>query len=336
MNKFLITGGAGFIGSNFIYYLINKYEDINIVNLDKLTYAGNLENLKDIEKMPNYKFVHGDICDFSLLDRLMPEIEVVVNFAAETHVDRSIMDADSFILTDVYGTYNLLKAVSKHGTKLFVHISTDEVYGAIPHGSTTEDHPLNPRNPYSASKAGADKLVLSFYNTYKLPVIIIRPSNNFGPYQYPEKLMSLFITNAIDDISLPLYGDGKQVREWLYVEDNCSAIDLIINKGKAGEIYNVGSGHHLQNIEVAHKIVHMLQKPTSLIRPVPDRPGHDRRYSLDSNKISRLGWKPLEDFDRALEKTVHWYQAQEPWWRKIKEKDKNFIEYYKKQYGSPR
>jgi dTDP-glucose 4,6-dehydratase len=334
MKRFLITGGAGFIGSNFIHYLFNKYEDITIVNLDKLTYAGNLENLKDIENMPNYKFVRGDICDFSLLDKLIPEIEVVVNFAAETHVDRSIMDADSFILTDVYGTYNLLKAVLKHGTKLFVHISTDEVYGAIPHGSATEDQPLNPRNPYSASKAGADKLVLSFHSTYEVPIIIIRPSNNFGPYQYPEKLISLFITNAIDDISLPLYGDGKQVREWLYVEDNCSAIDWIIRKGKVGEIYNIGSNYHLQNIDVVHKILHILQKPISLIRPVADRPGHDRRYSLDSSKISHLGWKPQENFDKALEKTVHWYKENEPWWRKIKEKDKNYREYYKRQYGS--
>jgi len=333
MTKFLITGGAGFIGSNFIHYLLKKYEDCHIVNLDKLTYAGNLENLQDIEEHPNYKFVKGDICDLKLTDELIPQCEVLVNFAAETHVDRSIMDAGSFILTDVFGTYNLLNAALKHRIKLFVQISTDEVYGSIPHGSATESDPLNPRNPYSASKAGADKLVLSFYSTYKLPIIIIRPSNNFGPYQYPEKFIPLFVTNAIDNLSLPLYGDGKQIRDWLYVEDNCAAIDLIINKGKIGEIYNVGGDCLLQNIDVTHKILKILQKSSSLVKYVVDRPGHDRRYSLDSSKAGKLGWKPRGDFAQALVTTVKWYQTNEQWWRKIKE-SKEFRKFHERHYGS--
>jgi len=334
MSRFLITGGAGFIGSNFIHYLLNKNPDCHLINLDKLTYAGNLENLQDIADHPAYRFVHGDICDFKLVDELMSQSEVVINFAAETHVDRSIMEADSFIITDILGTYSLLKSALKHQIKLFVQISTDEVYGAILRGSAKESHPLRPGNPYSASKSGADNLVLSFYTTYKLPIIIIRPTNNFGPYQYPEKLISLFITNAIDNLPLPLYGDGRQIRDWLFVEDNCAAIDLIVNKGKIGEIYNVSGGCLLRNIDVSLKILEFLQKPTSLIMPIKDRPGHDRRYSLNCDKIEKLGWQPLQSFDQTLEKTIKWYQTHQLWWRKIKEKDKNFIEFYKKQYDA--
>lgn len=335
MTRFLITGGAGFIGSNFIHYLLNKYEDCHIINLDKLTYAGNLENLQDISGHPNYKFVQGDICDFKLVDKLMPQCEVCVNFAAETHVDRSIMEAGSFILTDVFGTYNLLKAALKHRIKLFVQISTDEVYGSIPHGSAKESDPLNPRNPYSASKAGADKVVLSFYSTYKLPIIIIRPSNNFGPYQYPEKFIPLFVTNAMDNLPLPIYGDGRQIRDWLFVEDNCFAIDLIINKGEIGEIYNVGGDCLKQNIDIAYKILEVVQKPISLIKPVEDRLGHDRRYSLNSSKIEKLGWRLRKNFNQLLEETIRWYQSNEQWWRKIKQ-SKEFSEFHERQYGSDR
>ena len=329
----MITGGAGFIGSNFIHYLLSRYKDIEVVNLDKLTYAGNLDNLKDVADDPRYRFVKGDICDRKIVSEVISGCELVVHFAAETHVDRSILEAGSFITTDVYGTYVLLEEAKKAGVKRFIHISTDEVYGSVEEGFSREDDPLKPSNPYSASKAGADRLAYSFFVTYHLPVIIVRASNNFGPYQYPEKIIPLFITNAIDDLILPLYGDGKNIRDWLYVEDHCRAIDLLIEKGKEGEVYNVGGGNLLPNIELTRRILAILGKPETLIRYVADRPGHDRRYALDTTKIKKLGWEPAHSFDEALKATVRWYQENEPWWRKIKENSPAFKEFYQRWYG---
>ncbi len=318
----LITGGAGFIGSNFIRYITRKYPEYKIINLDKLTYAGNLENLKDIEeKNHNYKFIKGDICDSNLIDEIFKfnNIDATVNFAAESHVDRSIEDPGVFIQTDVYGTYMLLEASKKYNTKTFLQISTDEVYGSIEKGSFTENDPLKPNSPYSASKTGAEMIVRSFYKTYKTPVIISRTSNNFGPYQYPEKLIPLFVTNLIDEKKVPLYGDGKNVRDWIYVEDNCVALDIILHKGKIGDVYNIGAGNEKPNIWITKKILKMLDKPESMIEPVIDRPGHDRRYSVDCAKIkTELGWLPQNNFEQALEKTINWYVNNEDWWRPLK------------------
>ena len=322
----LITGGAGFIGSNFIRYITRKYPEYKIINLDKLTYAGNLENLKDIEgKNHNYKFIKGDICDSNLIDEIFKfnNIDATVNFAAESHVDRSIEDPGVFIQTDVYGTYILLEASKKYDTKTFLQISTDEVYGSIEKGSFTENDPLKPNSPYSASKTGAEMIVRSFYKTYKTPVIISRTSNNFGPYQYPEKLIPLFVTNLIDEKKVPLYGDGKNVRDWIYVEDNCVALDIILHKGKIGDVYNIGAGNEKPNIWITKKILKMLDKPESMIEPVTDRLGHDRRYSVDCARIkTELGWSPQNNFEQALEKTINWYVNNEDWWRPLKEKRK--------------
>ncbi len=313
--KILVTGGAGFIGSNFIRYLLNKYPDYKIINLDKLTYAGNLDNLKDIQNNPRHIFIKGDICDKKIVEETVKDsIDAIVNFAAETHVDRSIADAGSFIKTDVFGTYRLLEASRKYDIK-FVQISTDEVYGSIENGSFKETDPLKPSSPYSASKAGADLLTHSYYTTYNLPVLITRSSNNFGPYQHPEKLIPLFITNALQDKPLPLYGDGKNVRDWIYVLDNCKAIDLVLHKGKEGESYNIGTGNEKTNLEMTHMILQELKKPKSLISSVKDRPGHDRRYSLDSTKIRKLGWKPQHEFEDAFKETIKWYKDNEWWWK---------------------
>ena len=328
--KYLITGGAGFIGSNFIRYLFNKYEDIEIVNLDKLTYCGNLENLKDIENKSNYKFIKGDICDAKLVNNLMKDVDVVVHFAAETHVDRSIMDPSSFIKTDVIGTYVLLEAARNNNIRKFIQISTDEVYGSVEEGSFKETDELKPRNPYSASKAGADRLSYSFYCTYNVPVIITRSSNNFGPYQYPEKLIPLFVTNLIESKKVPVYGDGLNVRDWIYVLDNCEGIDFVINYGKIGEVYNIGGDNEKTNLEITKLILNLLGKDENFIEYVKDRLGHDKRYSLDFTKISSLGWKPKFDFSNALKETVDWYKSNEVWWKKIKSGE--FLEYYKKQY----
>ena len=333
MTRYLITGGAGFMGSNFVRYLLSTYRDIKVTNLDKLTYAGNLENLKDVEDDPRYRFVKGDICDPQVVEPLIEQNDVVVNFAAETHVDRSIIEAGSFVLTDVYGPYILLNAARKHGIDRFVQISTDEVYGSIGEDSFSEGDPLRPSSPYSASKAGGENLVYSFFKTYGMPIIITRASNNFGPYQYPEKVIPLFITNALDDIPLPLYGDGMQVRDWLYVEDHSFALDLIIGKGKEGEVYNIGAGNEIANLELTHQILALLEKPTSLIHHVKDRLGHDRRYSLNCEKIRSLGWKPKHSFPQALRSTVQWYRNNQPWWRQIKERDDKYKAYYKRQYG---
>ena len=317
----LVTGGAGFIGSNFIRYMVKKYPEYNIINLDKLTYAGNLENLKSIEDKPNYKFIKGDIADTRIIGEIFSsgKIDAVVNFAAESHVDRSINDPGLFIQTDVYGTFVLLEAVKNHKTKLFFQISTDEVYGSILNGSFKEDDPLLPNSPYSASKAGAEMLVRSYYKTYNTPVVITRTSNNFGPFQFPEKIIPLFVTNLIDDIKVPLYGDGLNIRDWLYVEDNCRAIDIVLHKAQIGEIYNVGADNEKPNIWITKKLIELTGKSESMIEPVADRLGHDRRYSVDCTKIEKdFDWKPQYDFEEALEKTVNWYLNNETWWRPLK------------------
>ncbi len=332
--KILVTGGAGFIGSNFIRYLLAKYLSYSVINLDKLTYAGNLENLRGVEPDSRYRFVHGDICDAALVREAARGVDAIINFAAESHVDRSIMAAGEFIRTDVFGTFTLLEMVKELRVSRYVQCSTDEVYGSIERGASNETDPLAPSNPYSASKAGGDLLALSYWKTHRLPVLITRASNNFGPFQYPEKVIPLFITNALDDLPLPLYGDGKNVRDWLYVLDHCAAIDLVLHKGGEGEVYNVGAGTEVENIALTRKILALLEKPESLIQPVPDRPGHDRRYALDSSKIRALGWQPAHGFDRALRETVEWYRAHEAWWRPLK--SGAFKEYYLRQYGQRR
>jgi dTDP-glucose 4,6-dehydratase len=340
--RYLVTGGAGFIGSNFIRYIFNKYgDDAQVVNLDKLTYAGIRENLAEYEGKKNYRFVQGDIS--------VPEdvaeaykgvdgsgIDVVVNFAAETHVDRSLMEAATFIQTDVQGVLILLEEAKKHAPNLkrFIQISTDEVYGSIDDGSFTETDQLNPRNPYSASKAGGDRMAYAYAQTYGMPVIVTRASNNFGPFQYPEKLIPLFVTNAMDDLSLPLYGDGKNVRDWLFVDDHCAAVDFLIEHGTNSEVYNIGGGNERENVEITHRILELTGKPASLIKPVGDRQGHDRRYSLDTRKLAALGFQCNTDFDAALERTVRWYMDHQPWWRAIKERSAEYKAYYEKQYAN--
>lgn len=330
----LVTGGAGFIGSNFIHYMLKHYPRSRIINLDKLTYAGNLDNLKNIEHDPRYEFIHGDIQDRGLVRKIFKRVQGVVHFAAETHVDRSIMNAGEFVLTDVYGSFVLFEALKDSGSdvEFFLHISTDEVYGSRDEGYFKEDDPLSPSSPYAASKAGADRLAYSYWVTYGLPIIILRPSNNFGPYQYPEKFIPLFVTNALEGKTLPLYGKGTNVRDWLFVEDHCQAIDLVMCKGELGETYNIGANNEVQNIAIAQRIVELLGKPESLIKFVPDRLGHDRRYALDCQKIHTLGWKPETDFDEALAFTVRWYKENTAWWRKIKEKSKDFKDFYTKYY----
>jgi dTDP-glucose 4,6-dehydratase len=334
MTTILITGGAGFIGSNFTRYILQKYPDYKAVVYDKLTYAGNLDNLKDVAQAypDRYAFIHGDICDAEKVEETIKAygVDLLVNFAAESHVDRSLFEPGSFIQTDIFGTYVLLEAARKLGVSRMVQVSTDEVYGSIEKGSFKESDPLNPSSPYSASKAGGDLMCLAYYKTWGVPVMITRGSNTFGPYQYPEKVIPLFITNAIDNQPLPLYGDGMNVRDWLYVLDHCEAIDLVLHEGKPGEIYNVGAGNELTNLELTRLILKILRKPESLIRFVEDRPGHDRRYSLDCTKIKALGWQPRHKFEEALEETVRWYVENQWWWRKIK--SGQYMEFYRKQY----
>jgi len=339
--RYLVTGGAGFIGSNFIRFLFTKYgADAHVVNLDKLTYAGIRENLAEYEGKPNYKFIHGDIAKPEDVAKAYAGVDgsgvdVVVNFAAETHVDRSLMEAGSFIETDVHGVLVLLEEARKHAPNLrrFVQVSTDEVYGSIDKGSFNEGDPLNPRNPYSASKAGGDRMAYAYAQTYGLPVIVTRASNNFGPWQYPEKLIPLFVTNAIDNLPLPLYGDGKNVRDWLFVDDHCAAIDFLIQHGTNSETYNIGGGNERENREITHKILQLLGKPETLIKQVADRQGHDRRYSLSTEKLDNIGFRCDTDFDKALERTVRWYVDNEPWWRAIKERSAEYKAYYAKQYA---
>jgi len=329
--RVLVTGGAGFIGSNFIRLLLAEDPGVEIANLDKLTYAGNLENLADVAADPRYRFIRGDICDRQAVARAIEGCQAVVNFAAETHVDRAIGDPASFLHTDILGVYVLLEAARQAGVKRFVQVSTDEVYGPIAAGSAREDGPLNPTNPYAASKAGGELLARSYFATYGFPVLITRGANTFGPYQYPEKLMPLFVTNALEDQPLPVYGDGQQVREWIYVTDHCRAIALVLERGQPGEIYNISTGIGLPNLEVTRLILAAAGKPETLIKHVKDRPGHDRRYSIDSSKMRALGWRPERDFRAGLEETVAWYRDHSGWWRKIKSGE--FLEYYRRQYG---
>ena len=329
---YLVTGGAGFIGSNYIHFLFEKYDDVKVVNLDKLTYAGNLANLADLKTNPNYIFVKGDICDSEVVEKIFTEHhpDYVVNFAAESHVDRSIGKPDDFIKTDMFGVFVLLEASKKHGIERFIQISTDEVYGSINEGSFTEESPMKPSNPYSASKAGGDRLAYSYFATYGLPVIVTRASNNFGPYQYPEKLIPLFVTNAMEDKPLPLYGDGKNIRDWLYVKDHCSGIEFALKNGNAGEVYNIAGASEKENIEITNLILKFLGKPKSLIRPVQDRLGHDRRYSLDARKLYDLGWQQAFKFEEALRFTVQWYVERTDWWKPLKSGE--YLEFYKKHY----
>ncbi len=334
--KLLVTGGAGFIGSNFILYWNKKYPQDFIINLDKLTYAGNLENLKTLEGNPNYKFVHGDICDSKIVDAVMEGVDTVVHFAAESHVDRSIMNSEEFIKTNIVGTHVLLESALKNKVRRFHHVSTDEVYGSLDleeKNIFNERTNYNPRSPYSASKAGSDHLVRAYYYTHNLPVTISNCSNNFGPFQFPEKFIPVAITNLLENKKVPVYGDGLYVRDWLYVEDHCRAIDLILEKGEIGQTYCVGGlTGDINNLEVVKKILKILGKDESVLEFVKDRPGHDRRYALDWSKIkNELGWEPLNDFDQWLEKTVDWYKDNRKWWENIKSGE--YKEYYKKQYG---
>ncbi|HEY7251359.1 MAG TPA: dTDP-glucose 4,6-dehydratase [Methylomirabilota bacterium] len=330
--KILVTGGAGFIGSNYVRHVLTAHPGDSVVNLDKLTYAGNLENLRDVERDSRYSFVHADICDGARVREAMRGVDAVVHFAAETHVDRSNRGADDFLRTNVTGTFTLLEAARELGVGRFLAVSTDEVYGSIAEGAARETDPLNPSNPYSASKAAADLLVRAYWTTHRLPVLITRSSNNFGPHQYPEKVIPLFVTNALDGQPLPLYGDGRNVRDWLYVLDNCAAIDLVLRRGRDGEIYNIGGSTEVENIALTRRILSLLGRPESLIQPVTDRPGHDRRYALDSGKVKTLGWTPATTFDAALAATVEWYRGHESWWRPIK--TGAFRQYYQTQYAT--
>lgn len=330
--RLLVTGGVGFIGSNFIRFVRQEHPDWEITNLDKLTYAGNLENLRDIEDRPGYRFVRGDIADRKLVDRLLSEgCDVIVNFAAESHVDRSILDASPFIETNVRGTQVLLEGARQHGIQRFIQVSTDEVYGSVDSGRFSEGSPLAPNSPYSASKAAADLLCRAYFKTHRLATIVTRCTNNFGAYQFPEKLIPLAITNALEDKPVPVYGDGLNVRDWIFVADHCRALDVVIRKGEPGEIYNIGSGNEKTNLELIRKLLELLGKPQSLIQFVTDRPAHDRRYALDSARITReLGWRPTHSFEEALGATVDWYLKSESWWRPIK--SGQYARYYKKMY----
>ena len=337
MVKVLVTGGAGFIGSNFVRHAIATHPDWQVTTLDKLTYAGRLENLQDVIDHPRHRFVRGDVADEAVAAPLVKASEIVVHFAAETHVDRSLLSAGVFITTDVFGTFVLLEAAREApGLRRFIQISTDEVYGSVAEGSSRETDELRPRNPYSASKAAADRLAYSYWATYNVPVVITRASNNYGPFHFPEKVIPLFITNAIDNLPVPLYGDGLQERDWLHVTDHCRAVDMLIDAGKSGEVYNVGGGNHVRNLDLTRRILELVGKPESLIQPVVDRPGHDRRYSLDTSKLQSLGWRPEVSFDAGLHDTVEWYRQNESWWRPIKENDPAFRAYYDTQYGGRR
>ncbi|WP_286311113.1 dTDP-glucose 4,6-dehydratase [Romboutsia ilealis] len=339
MKKILVTGGAGFIGGNFVHYMVNKYPEYMIVNLDALTYAGNLETLKAVEDKPNYKFVKGDIADREFIFDLFEEekFDIVVNFAAESHVDRSVEDPGIFVKTNVIGTQVLLDASKEFGVERYHQVSTDEVYGDLPLDRPdlffTESTPLNPSSPYSASKASADFLVHAYQRTFGLPATISRCSNNYGPYHFPEKLIPLMISRALNDESLPVYGNGENVRDWLHVEDHCSAIDLIIHKGRVGEVYNVGGHNERTNLEVVKTILKALDKPESLISYVTDRPGHDLRYAIDPDKLeNELGWKPKYNFDTGIDMTIQWYLDNRQWWENILSGE--YKDYYNKMYSN--
>ncbi len=332
--RILVTGGAGFIGSNFIRHILNKYPNYSIVNLDFLTYAGNLENLRDFESDPRYRFVKGDIADKKLVESLIKDVDAIVHFAAESHVDRSILDSAAFIHTNIIGTHTLLEAAKSNGNKRFHHVSTDEVFGAL----TSQDPPFDentnysPRSPYSASKAASDHLVRAYFHTYGLPITISNCSNNYGPYQFPEKLHGLFITNLIEGKKVPVYGDGMQIRDWLYVGDHCAAIDTILHKGKIGETYCVGGNSEKPNLAITKEILKLLDKSEDMIEYVKDRPGHDRRYAINFTKIKNdLGWEPSVSFEEGMRRTVEWYLHNEDWWRKIKSGE--YLKFYEQQYG---
>ena len=328
--RIVVTGGAGFIGSNFVRHLLGEHPADQVVVLDKLTYAGNLENLRDVRGDPRYTFVRGDICDPAAVDAVAAGADAIVNFAAETHVDRSISGPDDFITTDVLGTHVLLQAVRAHGVARYLQISTDEVYGDVAEGSSVEDDPLRPSSPYSASKAAGDLMALAYRRTYGAPVLITRSSNNYGPYQYPEKIVPLFVTNLLDGQPVPVYGDGRNVRDWIYVDDNCRAIDLVLREGAEGEVYNIGGGAEVANVDLTRALLAALGLGDEMIRWVSDRAGHDRRYSVDSTKLRSLGWEPRVSYDEGLERTVSWYRANRAWWEKIKSGD--WKRYYARQY----
>lgn len=330
--KLLVTGGAGFMGSHFVRYILNKYPDYSVVNLDKLTYAGNLDNLLDIASDPRYTFIQGDIADESIVQDVVTGIDAVINYAAETHVDRSIQEPRSFAITDVIGTLTLLQAVRDHKISRYIQISTDEVFGSITEGKAKENSPFEPNSPYSASKAGGDHLCRAFFVTYNTPAIITHSCNFYGPYHYPEKLIPLFITNLLDNKKVPLYANGKNIREWIYTEDHCRAIDLILHKGKEGEIYNISTEQAVDNLTLTRKLLDLLDKDESYIEHVKDRPGHDFRYALDATKLrDQLGWQPTYDLDAGLKMTVEWYKKNPLWWQKIKSGE--YQKYYQQQYG---
>ncbi len=329
----LVTGGCGFIGSNFIHYLLSSFPH-RIVNMDKLTYAGNLENLKDIESHPNYTFVKGDIAEPADLEKAFAGgIDTVINFAAESHVDRSIIDPDAFVRTNIYGTYSLLEQARKRSIKKFLQVSTDEVYGSLGKtGKFREETAISPNSPYSASKASADMLAMAYYKTFGLPVCITRCSNNYGPYQFPEKLIPLLVTNAMEGLDLPLYGDGMNIRDWIHVDDHCAALALVMEKGQPGSIYNVGADNERTNMEIVELILEIMQKPRTLIKYVKDRPGHDRRYAIDNGKIKgELGFAPRVAFKAGMEETVRWYEEHRHWWERIKTGE--YLQYYETWYG---
>jgi dTDP-glucose 4,6-dehydratase len=333
--RVLVTGGAGFIGSNFVRFALRNHPTWHVTTLDKLTYAGRLENLRGVPEA-RHTFVQGDIADATVSAPLVQDADLVVHFAAETHVDRSIQSAGEFIRTDVEGTFVLLEA-ARQAPRLrrFVQISTDEVYGSVAEGASREHDELRPRNPYAATKAAADRLAYSYWATHDVPVIITRASNNYGPNQFPEKIIPLFVTNALDSLPLPLYGDGLNVRDWLHVSDHCRALDLLLDLGTPGEVYNIGGGNEVRNLDLTERILALLDRPSSLITPVPDRLGHDRRYCLDTTKLRSLGWLPATGFEQGLADTLAWYRDNEWWWRPIKEADPAYREYYARQYGRP-
>jgi dTDP-glucose 4,6-dehydratase len=334
--RLLVTGGCGFIGSNFVRFFLENYPEASIINVDKLTYAGNLQNLSDLSQSPRYHFIRGDIAEASRMEEVIRKgVDAIVNFAAESHVDRSIEDPSAFMKTNIFGTFVLLEAVRKAfpGQKIrFLHISTDEVYGSLGEtGVFTEETSLAPNSPYSASKTAADMMVRAYYHTYGLPVVITRCSNNYGPYQFPEKLIPLMVSNAMEDKELPIYGDGMYIRDWIYVEDHCRALDRVLQQGRDGEVYNIGGGSERTNLYVAKSILDRLGKPHSLIRFVADRPGHDRRYAIDFSKIEReLGWRPTVSFEEGIDRTIEWYQTHREWWKRIKTGE--YLDYYKRMY----
>jgi dTDP-glucose 4,6-dehydratase len=335
MTEVLVTGGAGFIGSNFVRYALAAHPDWRITTLDKLTYAGRMETLKDVMDNPRHSFVRGDVADADVAAPLVKAADIVVHFAAETHVDRSILEAGEFIRTDIIGTFVLLEAARSAQTlRSFIQISTDEVYGSVQKGSSVETDELKPRNPYSASKAGADRLAYSYWATYGVPVMVTRASNNYGPFQFPEKVIPLFITNALDNVPVPLYGAGLNVRDWLHVMDHCRGLDVVIERGKPGEVYNIGGSNEVRNVDLTHTLLRLLDRPDSLIKKVQDRPGHDLRYSLNTAKVRGLGWQPEVPFEDGLKETVRWYRDNEWWWRPIKDQDPAYRAYYQTQYGS--